>query len=401
MAYDFLKDIAVIDVIDIMAVSILLYILFLWFKRTKSSFVFVGIVISSIAYMTVKLLRLRLVATLMQGFFAVILVAIVIIFQEEIRRLFEQIARWAISPKFRNRKMSYDFHQQINMLVNTTFAFAHEKVGAILVLTGKDIVMRHIHGGVELDGTLSESLLKSIFDPHSDGHDGSVLIEKGKVLKFACHLPLSRDSEQLKEKGTRHAAALGLSELTDALCIVVSETTGDVSVARHGKINKIDEKEKLGKLLESFQQETMPVRQSRGVKTLFVRNYKVKITAVSLSVFLWFVLVHESVIVYKTYYVPVQYAGLDNDLEVREIGPARVKIVLSAARRDFYFVDKEDIRIVSKLFDLGDLRKSDGKYYETTITASDITLPAGYTVVNIFPRDIKFCIERKPFSPER
>ena len=113
--FTFLKDITVIDVIEIIAVSILLYILFLWFKRTKSSFVFVGIIISSIAYMIVKLLRLRLVATLMQGFFAVILVAVVIIFQEEIRRLFEQIARLSLNPKFKNGKISYDSNQQVNM----------------------------------------------------------------------------------------------------------------------------------------------------------------------------------------------------------------------------------------------------------------------------------------------
>jgi len=393
MVFTLLKDITVIDIIDVMVVSILLYILFLWFKKTKSSFVFAGIIICSMAYMTVKLLRLRLVATLMQGFFAVILVAIVIIFQEEIRRLFEQIARWGLSPRLSNRKISYEFNQKINMLVNTTFDLAREKVGALLVLTGKDIVMRHIHGGIDLNGALSESLLKSIFDTHSDGHDGGVLIEYGRVLQFACRLPLSKDSEQLRKKGTRHAAALGLSELTDALCIVVSETTGDVSVARHGQINKINDEETLVKLLESFQQETTPVQQSSSVKAFFVRNFKAKVVAVLISVLLWFVLVHESVVVYKTFYVPVQYAGLANGLEVKEIEPKKVQVVLSAARRDFYFVDKKDIKLVSKLFDLGDLKKLDGKYYETTITASDITLPAGYTIVNIFPRNIKFRIE--------
>jgi len=395
MVFTSLKDITVIDVIDVMAVSILLYILFLWFKRTKSSFVFAGIVISSIAYMAFKLLRLRLVATLMHGFFAVILVAIVIIFQEEIRRLFEQIASWSLIPKFRDRKISYDFNQKINILVNTTFYLAHEKVGALLVLTGKDIVVRHIHGGIDLDGALSGSLLKSIFDTHSDGHDGGVLIEKGRVSQFACRLPLSKDSRQLREKGTRHAAALGLSELTDALCIVVSETTGDVSVARHGQIHKIGDEESLVKLLESFQQETIPAQRPSSVKTFFVRNFKVKVVAVFLSVLLWFVLVHESVVVYKTFYIPVQYAGLAENLEVKEIEPPRVKIVLSAVRRDFYFIDKQDIKLVSKLFDLGDLRRLDGKYYETTITASDIILSPDYTIVNIFPRNIKFSIEGK------
>jgi len=121
----------------------------------------------------------------------------------------------------------------------------------------------------------------------------------------------------------------------------------------------------------------------------------VKITAVVLSVLLWFVLVHESVTVYNTFDVPVQYVGLANGLEVNETEPPKVKVVLSAARRDFYFLNKEDIELVLKLFDLGDLKKIDGKYYELTVTASDITLPSDYTIVNIFPRNIKFSIEGK------
>jgi diadenylate cyclase len=183
--------------------------------------------------------------------------------------------------------------------------------------------------------------------------------------------------------------------LTDALCVVVSETTGDVSVARGGQINKIGDKETLSKLIESFQQETMPAQRPTSAKTLFVRNYKVKITAVVLSVLLWFVFVHESVTVYNTFDVPVQYVGLAKGLEVKETDPPRVKVVLSAARRDFYFLNKEDIELVLKLFDLGDIKKTDGKYYETTVTASDITLPSDYSIVNIFPRNIKFSIEGK------
>jgi hypothetical protein len=279
------------------------------------------------------------------------------------------------------------------MLVNTTFDLARDKVGALIVLTGKDIITRHLYGGININGALSEPLLKSIFDTHSDGHDGGVIIKNGMVLQFACRLPLSKDTEQLREKGTRHAAALGLSELTDALCIVVSETTGDVSVTRHGQIHKVNDKETLVKLLESFQQETAPAQQTSSIKTFFVRNLKVKVVAVLISVLLWFVLIHESVVVYKTFYVPVQYAGLAKGLEVKEIEPQKVKVVLSAARRDFYFVDKNDIKLVSKLFDLEDLKKLDEKYYETTVTASDITLPEGYTIINIFPRNVKFRIE--------
>jgi len=122
--FDFLKDITIIDIIDILTVSFFLYLIFLWFKRTKSVFIFVGIIISSIAYLVVRILGLRLVATLMQGFFVVILLAIVIIFQEEIRRLFEQIALFSLSPKLRKAKMNQNFQSQIDILTGTIFFLA-------------------------------------------------------------------------------------------------------------------------------------------------------------------------------------------------------------------------------------------------------------------------------------
>ncbi len=390
-----ITDISAIDVVDIAAASILFYLVFLWFKKTKSSFVFAGIVICGMVYMIVKILRLKLVTTLMNGFFAVILVAVIIIFQEEIRRLFEQIARWSLSPKFRKSKISYDSQRQVKILVNTLSSLSEEKIGALIVLTGGDIVGRHIDGGVELDGILSESLLKSIFDTHSDGHDGGVLIEKGRISCFACHLPLSQDFDQLKEKGTRHAAALGLSELTDVLSIVVSESTGAVSVARHGTIRQITDRKNFEEILYNFQKESTSAHQRRNLKSLFLSNLRIKMTAVLLSILLWFVLIHESVTIYKTFYIPVQYVGLADNLVVKDIEPEMVKVVLSAARRDFYFMDNQDIRIASKLFSLDDLQNSDEGRYETTITASDLSLPSGYTVVNIFPRNIRFHIEEK------
>jgi diadenylate cyclase len=394
----FLKNTTAIDIIDIAIVSLLLYILFLWLKKTQSVFVFMGIIVSSVVYMLVKLLRLRLVATLMQGFFAVILVAIVIIFQEDIRRLFEQIALWSLRPTFRKKKKADDSGEQISTLVNTVFDLARGKIGTLIILKGHDVVIRHIHGGVELDGNLSAPLLKSIFDTHSDGHDGGVMIEQGKISRFACHLPLSKNIDRLKDKGTRHAAALGLSELTDALCIVVSETTGDVTVTRFGEMHHIENPETLNALLKDFHEEISPAAEKGGLKRFLVKNVRMKLIAVLASLLLWFVFVHESDIVYKTFYVPVQHVGLSNDLEVKETDPTIVKVVLSAPRRDFYFTNKNDLSLTVNLFNLQDLKPLGQGNYETTLTASDIALPSGHTIVNIFPRNVRFSIAKKTLS---
>jgi diadenylate cyclase len=392
---NFLKNITAIDIIDIIIVSLLLYILFLWLKKTQSVFVFMGIIISSIIYMFVKLLRLRLVATLMQGFFAVILIAIVIIFQEDIRRLFEKIALWSLRPTFRKRKKADRTREQISNLVNTVFDLAHGKIGTLIILKAQDVIIRHIHGGIELDGILSAPLLKSIFDTHSEGHDGGVIIEQGKVSRFACHLPLSKNIDLLKNKGTRHAAALGLSELTDALCIVVSETTGDVTVARFGQMHRIEDPETLTALLKDFQEEINPAPETGGVKRFFFKNIRMKLTAVLASLLLWFVFVHGSEIVYKTFYVPVRYVGLSGNLQVNEVDPQTVQVVLSAPRRDFYFTNKDDVSLEIKLFNLQDLKHLDRDNYEITLTASDVAMPSGHTIVNIFPRYVRFSIAEK------
>ena len=110
-----------------------------------------------------------------------------------------------------------------------------EKQVMELIAEGKDPIARHVMGGIELGGKISEPILKSIFDPHSPGHDGAVIVEHDQISLFAAHLPLSKDFQQLANVGTRHSAALGLAELSDALCIAVSEERGTISVARAGR----------------------------------------------------------------------------------------------------------------------------------------------------------------------
>ena len=110
------------------------------------------------------------------------------------------------------------------------------------------------------DGKISEPLLKSIFDPHSPGHDGAVIIENDQIARFAAHLPLSKDFQQLAHVGTRHSAALGLAELSDAMCIAVSEERGKISVARNGRLRQVDNMQELGSLLQKFLQREISVR---------------------------------------------------------------------------------------------------------------------------------------------
>ncbi|MBU1078741.1 MAG: diadenylate cyclase [Spirochaetes bacterium] len=390
---EFLSEITVIDALDIIVVSMMVYFLFLWFKKTRAVFTFAGIVIFSIIYMFIRLLRFRLTTALLQGFFAVILVAIVILFQREIRRLFEQIALWSLNSRFKKKGKERAYPVYLKIIGDTLRDLGHARIGALIVMEGKEPVLRHLSRGVDINGDISEGLLKSIFDTHSIGHDGAVIIQEDKVLRFGCLLPLSREWDKFRKKGSRHAAALGLSERTDALCLVASEETGDVSVCRNGRITRINNRNKLLRLLADFQNEISPSQTSSLIRDFFTRNIKEKFIAIVVSLALWFVVIYESVTIYKTFEIPVRYMGLDRGYRVKRVRPGEVKVVLSGRRRDFYFINEEDIRLELKLFDVDDEMKQKKKeYHEVILTASDFELPTDLTMVNILPRSIRLNI---------
>ncbi len=386
---EWVKEIGVSGFFDIAVMSILLYSILVWMRRTKrAAAIITGIVIVAIVFLLARQFNLLLTAAILQGFFAVFLVALIVIFQEELRYFFERVTHWSLNRRLSGikRRAFPQPHSVIDILIRTLTDLAREKIGALVVICGKDIINRHLDGCEILNGMISEKVLKSIFDPHSLGHDGAVIIEAEVIRSFSCHLPLSKNHEQLKKGGTRHAAALGLSELTDAICLVVSEERGIVSVARHGSIQEVHETERLAQILESFYLEVRSEPESKKWRDFFRRNYREKILAVSLALALWFVLVHEARIVYRTYAIPVQSAELFSGLVVTQISPKEVSVTLSGQRKSFYFLDKDDVALILKPWQL-----KEGK---TTVrlSDSDFTIPGGFEYENAEPREVTVTI---------
>ena len=382
-------DIRIIDFLDILIVATVLYLLLVWFKKTRSAFVFLGFIMVSTVYVLVRILKLQLSATIMHSFFAVILVAFIIIFQEELRRFFEHIALFSLRAKRERGQIPTGIRRDIDIISGTVFDFAAEHTGALIVLPATDSIKRHVQGGIDLHGLLSSAILKSVFDTHSDGHDGAVIVERGRITQFSCRLPLSENLSASEKGGTRHAAALGLSEVSDAFCLVASEERGIVSVCRFGTMEEVDSREKLVALLQDFYDEVYPSKKPRES---FLRpvtvNIKEKAVALLTAVVLWFVIVHESAVVYRSFRIPVQHVGLESRLYVEKIEPAEVLVVLSAPRREFYFVEKKDIQLVLNLFFTEEDEGRSEMKHEAIATASDVRIPDGLSVVNIFPRSI-------------
>lgn len=277
-----LKPIGVPDVLDMLLVAALAYALLLWFKRTRAALVALGLLLLIGVYTLAFLAGMYMTVRIFQGFFAVFIVAVIIIFQEEIRSAFERLAVWSLTGGVLK---SAPTHRQVEILVRSLGDLARDNIGALVVLRGLDPLDRHVSGGWDLNGELSEALIKSIFDSHSLGHDGAFIVEEGRVSRFGVQLPLSKDFSKITNLGTRHSAALGLSERTDALCLAVSEEHGTVSVAQSGELRVVD-LESLQDAIEAFLTRLMP-DDGNPVASFVARNWREKLIAGVVSAALW------------------------------------------------------------------------------------------------------------------
>lgn len=346
-----LKSIHIQGIVDILLMTILIYAVLVWFKRKRAFFILTGILICGLVYLLAYQLDLFLITYVLRAFFAVILIALIVIFREELRDLFEQIALWSINRGKKFKTLPEGPQMTIEILVRSLGELARDKTGALIVLKGKNHLVRHLEGGTQLHGNIGHNILMSIFDRHSPGHDGAVLIEDNKIREFGCHLPLSKDFYQLKGKGTRHAAALGLSEITDALCLVVSEERGKISVAHQGRLIEVADTGHLSAILQDFYQRMTPKPLKESWKEALKKNSWEKLLALGISASLWFVLVYESDIIHKEFMIPIEYASLPSDLKILKVDPRQAEVTFLGPRNAFHFINQNNIRLTLKLPD--------------------------------------------------
>jgi hypothetical protein len=234
-------------------------------------------------------------------------------------------------------------------------------------------------------------LLKSIFDPHSPGHDGAVIIKNDQIARFAAHLPLSKDFRQLAHVGTRHSAALGLAELTDALCIAVSEERGQISVARDGRLRQGANVQELGLLLHRFLREKYPPAERRGFSLSIVReNWIAKLVTFSLALGLWYVLVPGSSTIEMTYKLPVQLENLPAELRIEDVQPKEVSATFTGAKRTFYFFDPSRLKVTVDVSTAEPGRKI------LRLSEQNIRHPPNLTLQQLNPTTVRISLEKTP-----
>ena len=245
-----------VDLLDIAIVGGLLWVLIAWVREARARIALGGVFAIAMLYWTAQWLDLRLTTTLLQGFIAVAALVLVVVFQDDLRRLFETITVVVIrnaSPR--------PAADQLDELASLAFSLAHRRIGALFVLPGREPLDRLLEGGFFLDGHFCDPLLRSLVDPGTPGHDGAIVIRGGKVTRFGVHLPLSTEWSEIGGSGTRHAAGLGLAERSDALCIVVSEERGEVRVAWRARLERVGTAAELRARLEAFVRRTTGARR--------------------------------------------------------------------------------------------------------------------------------------------
>ena len=229
------STIGVLDIIDIVVVAYFLYRVYLMLKNTRAATLVKGLLVLVGFMIICRTLNLHVISWLLEKSMTVIMVALPVVFQPELRRALEQIGRGKLF-----RKGSELDEQEINAMLDAiasaTKAMSAAKVGALMVFERATGLVERIETGVPIDGLVSSGLIQNIFVKDTPLHDGAVIISGNRVVAACCLLPLTENRNLSQELGTRHRAAIGLSEQSDAMVLVVSEETGAISIARNGEL---------------------------------------------------------------------------------------------------------------------------------------------------------------------
>ncbi len=241
--------ISAIDIIEVIILSFVIYHVFVWIKKTRAWVIAKGFVVLFVFILFAWYFQMNTILWLVKNIFSIGITALVIVFQPELRKALEELGQ----QQYLSSVISLGGHKEVearftdktvNELIRAVFEMGKVKTGALIVIEGNVPLNEYERTGIDLDAQLSSQLLVNIFEHNTPLHDGAIVVRGNRITSATCYLPLSDSMFLSKELGTRHRAAIGVSEVTDSLTIVVSEETGAVSVALGGELTRnIDEKQ--------------------------------------------------------------------------------------------------------------------------------------------------------------
>ena len=380
---------------DIIIVAMLIYSVYVWLRGTRAFHILIGLGGLGMLYGLSRWSGLFLTSWLLQYLLGVILLLAIVIFQPEIRQLLEKVSPLAIIKL----KGGLVPHAVLSEVAEASFRLADERTGALLVFPRATPIADVIHEGVSLDSLVSQELLLSIFQRSSPIHDGAVIIEKNRVIKAGCYLPLSTHEGLPPKYGTRHRAAIGITEHGDALCIAVSEERGVVALTQKGEIETMTGEDQLRHRLEqtlapqsntvsSLSESLVTSIKSRiNYQDIIHKNLSAKFLALGLSCMLWFLLVGQQWS--ETFTVAkLEYQNFPADLGITSDAASEVQIRVRGPRGSIATLSPDQVRV------LIDMSGAKVGVNTIPITKDDLRLPFGLEVTSIEPSALVIQFDR-------
>ena len=227
------------DIVEVIIISFLLYQIMAWAKHTKVWLLMKGIMIIMAFILLAVFFKMHTIVWIVQNVLSLAVIAVIVVLQPELRHALEELGRKSFITNVITFEKPTDERfsdKTVNDLVKASFEMGKVKTGALMVIEQNVLLTEYERTGIEVDGLISSQLIINIFEHNTPLHDGAVIIRGNRIVSATCYLPLSDNMGISKELGTRHRAGIGISEVTDALTIIVSEETGHVSVTYEGKL---------------------------------------------------------------------------------------------------------------------------------------------------------------------
>ena len=373
------------DLLDILVISFILHRLFLLFRGTIALQIILGLLFLWVIQGIAKAAGLVLTSWFFQGIGAVAVLVIVVVFRNEIREVLIQTnpIRLLFGRSPETRRMSVEF------IVQAVFKLSKTRTGALIVLQNRDSVEPYLREGFALDGRFNPLIIESIFAKQSPVHDGAIVIRRNRISRVGTFLPLTQKEGLSHHFGSRHRAAIGLSEECDAVILVVSEERGEVSLVFRGKVRSLNQpqvlKDELGRLLVGVFPKKQPKKSRRRIWLAQAGGILLTFLMVSL---VWGIYSggQFSLITATT---PIDFRNIPDNLELMRTSAEKVEVQISGKRRLVTALEPEQVRAFLDL---------EGKTYgahQVVLNQNSIELPLGLEVVRVTPSTIKVELEQR------
>jgi uncharacterized protein (TIGR00159 family) len=376
-------NIRIQDIADILIMTFLLYQLYTWFRGTRAIQVLLGLGVVTLIYFGTRFLGLYMTSWVLQELGTVLIILIIVVFQAEIR---QTLYRFSLLRHMLDSRQDTQ-HSQFQEIAETLFTMAARNTGALLVFQRNEPLNDLVSNGVALDCEISPQMLESIFYNGAPLHDGAALIRDGRIALASCHLPLSVNPDVPQNLGTRHRAALGLSERCDAVTVVISEERGSVSLVSDGKLKVMLSTTELISSLDDLLRSDTPTPEISFREKLFSNLLPKMALLLGVCVFWALITTRQGQITTVT--APVILHGIPDELILLKTTPEEVNVQLKSLSSLSPPPSKLDLN--------AELDASDAKEGQTSIRVhnSNFNLPSGLSITTISPSNVRITTEKK------